>query len=107
MDVRTVAGRLGHSGGGTTTLRTYAAWMSEADQRAVSGIATRMPSRSAPLAAVELAKHDSQSPSEKIAAELRRSILADSDLAPTEKQLAAEHQMAIGTAHRAMELLKT
>ncbi len=111
VDVRTVAGRLGHSGGGTTTLRTYAAWMSEADQRAASGIATRMPSRPASLDAVERAKHDPQSPYEKIAAELRRRILsgdlAAGDLAPTEKQLAAEHQVAIGTAHRAMELLKT
>jgi len=26
VDVRTVAGRLGHGGGGTTTLRVYAAW---------------------------------------------------------------------------------
>lgn len=111
VDVRTVAGRLGHSGGGATTLRTYAAWVSEADQRAAGGIATRMPSRPVPLAATERAKYDSQSPYENIAAELRRSILsgalADGDLAPTEKQLAAKHQVAIGTAHRAMELLKT
>ncbi|MGH3816637.1 MAG: tyrosine-type recombinase/integrase, partial [Pseudonocardiaceae bacterium] len=111
VDVRTVAGRLGHSGGGTTTLRSYAAWVSEADQRAASGIATRMPSRPVPLEANERAKHDPQSPYEKIAAELRQSILsgvlAYGDLAPTEKQLAAEHRVAIGTAHRAMELLKT
>ena len=32
VDVRTVAGRLGHSGGGITTLRVYAAWLAEADQ---------------------------------------------------------------------------
>jgi integrase/DNA-binding transcriptional regulator YhcF (GntR family) len=111
VDVRTVAGRLGHSGGGTTTLRTYAAWVSEADQRAASGIATRMPSRPASLDAIERAKHDPQSPYEKIAAELRRSILSgalvEGDFAPTERQLADEHQVAIGTAHRAMELLKT
>jgi integrase len=111
VDVRTVAGRLGHSGGGTTTLRTYAAWVSEADQRAAGGIATRMPSRPAPQELVERAQRDPQSPYEKIAAELRCRILsgdlADGDFAPTEKQLAAEHQVAIGTAHRAMELLKT
>jgi integrase len=111
VDVRTVAGRLGHSGGGTTTLRTYAAWMSEADQRAASGIATRMPSRPGPLAAAERAQYDPQSPYEKIAAELRRRILSgdfvEGDLAPTEKQLSAEYQVSIGTAHRAMELLKT
>jgi integrase len=34
VDVRAVAGRLGHDGGGTTTLRTYGARVSEADQRA-------------------------------------------------------------------------
>ena len=33
VDVRTVAGRLGHGGGGTTTLRVYAAFVNEADQR--------------------------------------------------------------------------
>ena len=47
VDVRTVAGRLGHGGGGTTTLRTYAAWVSEADQRAAGTIrrATCQPCR--------------------------------------------------------------
>ncbi|MBC3191674.1 site-specific integrase [Pseudonocardia sp. C8] len=45
VDVRTVAGRLGHGGGGTTTLRVYAAWISEADQRAAQSLATRLPAR--------------------------------------------------------------
>jgi integrase len=45
VDVRTVAGRLGHGGGGATTLRVYAAWTSEADQRAAVAIAGRMPAR--------------------------------------------------------------
>jgi integrase len=111
VDVRTVAGRLGHSGGGTTTLRTYAAWMSEADQRAASGIATRMPSRPEPLGLTERAQHEPRSPYEKIAAELRRRILAgdlaEGDVAPTERQLAADHHVSAGTAHRAMELLKS
>lgn len=43
VDVRTVAGRLGHSGGGTTTLRTYTAWVSEADQRAAPRAFRRPP----------------------------------------------------------------
>lgn len=43
VDIRTVAGRLGHGGGGTTTLRVYAAWVSEADQRAAASMSTRMP----------------------------------------------------------------
>ncbi len=45
VDVRTVAGRLGHGGGGTTTLRVYAAWVAEADQRAALGLASRLPAR--------------------------------------------------------------
>jgi integrase len=42
VDIRTVAGRLGHGGGGTTTLRVYAAWVSEADQRAATALAGRL-----------------------------------------------------------------
>ena len=42
VDVRTVAGRLGHSGGGTTTLKVYSAWRSEADQRAAGTLAGRI-----------------------------------------------------------------
>lgn len=34
VDLRTVAGRLGHGGGGATTLRVYAAWVNESDRRA-------------------------------------------------------------------------
>lgn len=45
VDVRTVAGRLGHGGGGATTLRVYAAWVSEADQRAAVALSGRMPAR--------------------------------------------------------------
>jgi integrase len=42
VDLRTVAGRLGHSDG-TTTLRHYAAWVGSADQAAASAIGARMP----------------------------------------------------------------
>ena len=45
VDVRTVAGRLGHGGGGATTLRLYTAWTSEADQRAAPTVSGRMPAR--------------------------------------------------------------
>jgi integrase len=45
VDVRTVAGRLGHGGGGATTLRVYAAWVAEADQRAAATLSARMPPR--------------------------------------------------------------
>jgi integrase len=43
VDVRTVTGRLGHSGGGTTTLKVYSTFLAEADQRAAGSLATRMP----------------------------------------------------------------
>lgn len=42
VDIRTVAGRLGHGGGGTTTLRVYAAWLAESDKRAAGLVAGRM-----------------------------------------------------------------
>lgn len=45
VDVRTVAGQLGHGGGGATTLRVYAAWLSESDQRAAATLHGRMPPR--------------------------------------------------------------
>lgn len=43
VDIRTVAGRLGHGGGGTTTLRVYAAWVAESDKQAANRLASRMP----------------------------------------------------------------
>ena len=42
VDLRTVAGRLGHGGGGATTLRVYAAWVGESDKRAAGILASRM-----------------------------------------------------------------
>jgi len=45
VDIRTVAGRLGHSGGGTTTLKVYAAWVAAADQQASTVLMNRMPQR--------------------------------------------------------------
>lgn len=42
IDLRTVAGRLGHGGGGATTLRVYAAWVGESDRRAAELLGGRM-----------------------------------------------------------------
>ncbi len=42
IDLRTVAGRLGHGGGGATTLRVYAAWVGESDRRAAQLLAERL-----------------------------------------------------------------
>jgi integrase/DNA-binding transcriptional regulator YhcF (GntR family) len=111
VDIRTVAGRLGHGGGGATTLRVYSAWISESDQRAAGQLAARMPMRPAPRPSpVERAKTDPQSPYEQIAAEIRQQILDGSiavgDPAPTLKQIATDHNVAAGTAHRALDLLK-
>ncbi|KAA2265233.1 tyrosine-type recombinase/integrase [Solihabitans fulvus] len=111
VDVRTIAGRLGHSGGGTTTLRVYAAWVSESDQRASTALMNRIPALPAlPADPREQSKVDPHSPYEKIAAAIRQRILDGElkvgDPAPSLKDIAAEHQVAAGTAHRAMALLK-
>lgn len=46
VDLRTVAGRLGHGGGGATTLRVYAAWVAASDRKAAEILGSRMPKRS-------------------------------------------------------------
>ncbi|OLZ44839.1 tyrosine-type recombinase/integrase [Amycolatopsis keratiniphila] len=112
VDIRTVAGRLGHSGGGTTTLKVYAAWVSEADQRASKILMEHVPLRpSAPHNPIERAKTDPQAPYEVIAAEIRRQIisgaLCDGSPAPTVKSISAKHNASTGTAHRALGLLRT
>src|SRR5205823_1608664 len=68
VDLRTVAGRLGHGSGGATTLRFYAAWVSEADHRAAATIGGLMP-RPTPSAPSRPA-----SPYELLAARLRAEI---------------------------------
>ena len=48
VDLRTVAGRLGHGGGGSTTLKVYAAWVAASDRKAAKLLRSRMPRRSPP-----------------------------------------------------------
>jgi hypothetical protein len=43
IDLRTVAGRLGHSGRGSTTLKVYGHWTRPADQQAASIVASGLP----------------------------------------------------------------
>ena len=43
VDLRTVAGRLGHGGGGATTLRVYSAWVAASDRKAAEILGSRMP----------------------------------------------------------------
>jgi hypothetical protein len=111
VDINTVAGRLGHGGGGTTTLKYYAGWVAEAEQRAAISLGARMPERNwtEPTAA-ERVQANPRSPYEIVACAVRQAILAgqyaDGDPAPTVKDLVAEHGVSVGTAHRALELLK-
>lgn len=45
VDLRTVAGRLGHGGGEATALRVYAAWVAATDRKAAEILGSRMPKR--------------------------------------------------------------
>ncbi|MDG4756407.1 tyrosine-type recombinase/integrase [Micromonospora sp. WMMD710] len=105
VDVRTVAGRLGHGGGGTTTLRVYAAWLSESDQRAAGTLAARMPPR--PIAPTQ--RTVESSPYQRVAGQLREQITAGrlrpGEQLPAVADLATAHGVSGGTAHRAVALL--
>lgn len=111
VDIRTVGGRLGHAGGGTTTLRVYAAFVSEADQRAAKTLSGRMPNRPEVLTSIERAKTDPQAPYETVAAQLRQMILDGRLLAggaiPKLGDISKEYNVSTGTAHRAISLLRT
>lgn len=116
VDVRTVAGRLGHGGGGSTTLRAYTAWVAETDQRAMKSSGIRMPPL--PIAAeggstiptpARLA--DAENPYQRIAADLRAAITCGAitvgDPLPTVEALRSRYQVSAGTANRAVALLKS
>lgn len=45
VDLPTVAGCLGHGGGGATTLKVYAAWVADSDRKAAEILGARMPKR--------------------------------------------------------------
>jgi integrase len=112
VDIRTVAGRLGHGGGGSTTLRVYSAWLSEVDQRAAGTLAGRMPALPAgvgqdqALIPAQRAVTEASAPYLRIAADLRAAIacgaLKPGDHLPTVADLAARYEVAISTAHRAI-----
>jgi len=113
VDVRTVAGRLGHGGGGATTLRVYSAWVSEADQRAASNMKGRMslPPAATTKSATErgAAVIDENAPYRRIAADLRGAIasgvLKPGDPLPAMKEIAEQYDVALSTAHRAVSVL--
>jgi len=111
VDVRTVAGRLGHGGGGTTTLRTYAAWVSESDQRAATSLFARMPSRPAAVTLPAVETDGPIPPYKAIAGALRSAIEAGeiplTSFLPSVKAIAATYTVSVGTAHRAISLLRS
>lgn len=117
VDVRTVAGRLGHSGGGTTTLRVYSAWVAEADQRAAETLSARLPLLVDPdeadageRLALPLGNPlREQAPYERIASDLRGAIqcgaLEVGAPLPTTKEISIRYHVAASTAHRAIAAL--
>ncbi|MGF1647816.1 MAG: tyrosine-type recombinase/integrase [Kineosporiaceae bacterium] len=132
VDLRTIAGRLGHSGGGVTTLRVYSAWVPEADGRAARTLSGRLPAppvgasnarESIVLAEVEadcapdeataaprdLVEAPGTNPYERIASDISGAIacgvLPAGEPLPTMKMLAAQYRVSVSTAHRAVALL--
>jgi hypothetical protein len=114
VDIRTVAGRLGHGGGGSTTLRAYTAWVAESDQRAMKAAAVRMPappvSEAGGPALSATTPPAPDSPYLRIAADLRGAIvcgaLCQGDALPTVEDLRRSYGVSTGTANRAVALLK-
>jgi DNA-binding transcriptional regulator YhcF (GntR family) len=121
VDVRTVAGRLGHGGGGTTTLKVYSAFVAEADQRAAGSLSARLPALPARLIGVDgspeiieevsAAESGASSPYRDIADDLRGAIisgvLGPGQLLPTLDELATRYGVSHGTAQRAVSLLRS
>ena len=101
VDLRTVAGRLGHGSGGATTLKVYAAWVDEADRRAASTIAGVMPT---PVP-VQRPRGPYEQIAEALREEIRSGRLKPGDQLPTVAELAVANTVAVGTAHRAMARL--
>jgi integrase len=105
VDVRTVAGRLGHANAGTT-LKIYTAWVSEADQRAGAILDARIP---APASRAPAPGGRGPTVAEKVAELVRMSIqqgrFEPGEHLPTMKDLARSHQVSINAAHAAINLL--
>lgn len=117
-DVRTVAGRLGHGGGGTTTLKVYSAWVAEADQRAAGTLGGRLPKPAVRFgedgtttthAGDPSTAHES--PYQRIAADLRGAIVSGAvpvgEKLPAIVELAARYNVSSGTAQRAVAELRS
>jgi integrase len=128
VDLRTTAGRLGHSDGGATTLRVYASWTKPADQRAaelLAGDLTTLRAKAAAAGPVEalgtsrrLARmsrpmaeylRPGATTYAEVALNLRSAVLAGElaagDLLPTVPDIAAYFGLARSTAQRAVTTL--
>jgi integrase len=110
VDIRTVAGRLGHSGGGTTTLKVYAAWVAAADQLASTALLNRMPKRPPTLAEpADLAIVEPRKVHEQVAADLYGAWVNGNLTAGTEltvKGLMRSHGLTTHAAYRTITHLK-
>lgn len=110
VDIRTVAGRLGHGGGGTTTLRVYTAWVSEADQRASTTLFSRMPERRSSTRARTRPKATPTHPFERVAHSTAAAIEDGKhpagEFLPSLTDLAKHHTTSASTAQRAVKLLE-
>ena len=120
VDLNVVAGRRGHGGGGSTTLKSYTAFQAERSQRAAEALIIRMPPQpgaaakddagaSARVLLLPLADDADLEPYRRIAADVRGAIrsgfaAAGSPL-PIEKALAGRYGVPPSTAHRAVALL--
>lgn len=97
VDVTTVGGRLGHGGGGSTTLRFYSAWKSEADQRAAGTLSARLPDLPLGFSPTDMltsaVQRNDESQYQRIAADLQGAIacgvLRPGDKLPTMVDLAS------------------
>jgi integrase len=104
VDIRAVAGRLGHGSGGATTLKVYAAWVDEADRRAATTMAGVLPQPSPPP---PLPRGPYELIAEALREQIRSGQLQPGDQLPTIAELAIANMVAVGTAHRAFSLLRT
>lgn len=114
VDIRTVAGRLGHGGGGATTLKVYAAFISEADQRAASTLLSRLPKPPVEIKPDQVLRTTVEPPprgpydgiAADIKAAIRCGVLKAGNQLPTVKDLGARYNVAPSTVHRAFQLLR-
>ncbi|WP_433019931.1 GntR family transcriptional regulator [Kribbella sp. CA-294648] len=119
-DINVVASRLGHGGGGSTTLKSYTAYHAERSQRAAGAMIVRMPTRptartsaennaAAQILRLPHADDGVHEPYRNIAADLQGAItsglVAPGDPLPTMKALSETYGVAVSTAHRAVKLL--